>query len=109
MLIDQIMHIEIFFEIARENDKKRIKKEKCISRVWIQAIVVRLLDFKKASKTTQLLRYMLEQITYISVTCARQIKIARLLGLHYIARPLGLHYNHHVSLAPPLVSTIINI
>ena len=51
---------------------------------------------------------------YISFNCARQIKIARLLGLHYnhvslvrpsgryynLARPLGLHYNH-VSLVRP--------
>ena len=50
--------------------------------------------------------YILEQFTYISFTCTRQIKssqhlsphyIARPLGPHYIARPLGLHYNHYVS------------
>ena len=52
----------------------------------------------------------IEQFTYISFTCARQIKIARPLdlyyiarplGLHYIARPLSLHYNHYMSLARP--------
>ena len=33
--------------------------------------------------------YTLEQLTYIPFTCARQIKIARPLGLHNIAQPLG--------------------
>ena len=48
------------------------------------------------------LLYILEHFTYISFTCACQIKIVQPLGLHYIARPLGLHHNHYVSLARPL-------
>ena len=46
----------------------------------------------------QLIHFLniLEQFTYISFTCARQVKIARPLGLHYTARPSGLHYYHHV-------------
>ena len=47
-------------------------------------------------------RIVYKQFTYIPFTCALQIKIARPLGLHYIARPLCLLYNHYVSLARPL-------
>ena len=43
--------------------------------------------------------FIVEQFTYISFTCARQIKITRPLDLHYIAQPLYLHYNHYASLA----------
>ena len=49
--------------------------------------------------------YKLEQFTNISFICARQIKIARPLGLQYyhyvsLARTFGMYYNLAQSLGP---------
>ena len=42
-----------FFEIGRENDKeKKINKEKILVMPGFESLCARLLDYKKASKTT---------------------------------------------------------
>ena len=76
----QIFHTYTFFEIGKENDKA--KKEKN-SYAWNRTTTHASVAVGTRKRTRPLghhVLYILEQFTYISFTCALQIKIARPLS-----------------------------
>ena len=68
------------------------KRQEYIEKILVTSGFEPLLDYKKSSKTTQPphMIYKLQQFTKntLYITCTPQIKNARPLGRHFIARPL---------------------
>ena len=89
--MDQILHTYLFKHFPATGMTKKGKYNRKKLSPWIPTTVRQAVGLQESLLDhLDTMHCIYWQLPNISFTCARQIKFARLLGLHNIAGPLGL-------------------